>query len=34
MVYEQLERHCGLITQYRNPDDLMNALKDLELIGG
>jgi hypothetical protein len=34
MVYEQLERHCGLITQYRNPDDLMNALEDLELIGG
>ena len=34
MVYEQLERHYGLITQYRNPDDLMNALKDLELIGG
>jgi hypothetical protein len=34
MVYEQLERHYGLITQNRNPDDLMNALKDLELIGG
>ena len=34
MVYEQLEHHCGLVTQHRNPDDLMNALKVLELIGG
>ena len=35
MVYQQLERHYELITQYRNnPEDLMNALKDLELIGG
>jgi len=33
-VYEQLEHHCGLVTQHRNPDDLMNALKVLELIGG
>ena len=30
MVYEQLERHCALVVQNRNPDDLMNALKDLE----
>jgi hypothetical protein len=30
MVYEQLERHRGLITQHRNPADLMNALEDLE----
>lgn len=34
MVYQQLELHSGLITQNRNPDDLMNALKDLEVIGG
>jgi hypothetical protein len=34
MVYEQLELHCRCITQNRNPHDLMNALEDLELIGG
>ena len=31
IVYEQLEHHSRLVTQHhRNPEDLMNALKDLE----
>lgn len=34
MVYDQLEHHCGLIAQYRNPKDLMKALRILDLIGG
>jgi hypothetical protein len=29
-VYQQLEDHCRLIAQNRDPDDLMNALRELE----